>query len=196
MLKLMRRMFEYTAYDLRRGKKHPPITLEGPACPLSHKANCVSFWNLLQERPCTRCIKRNIGHLCHDEPRETSSKKAKGEQDVGPYEPISPKNEYNSAQVLPVLPLQDESGPSLLQDDNIRLRSTTAEEIAAPSQGSASHGQGLNGTNSSCETTSSVRCLKIDLSQLWRTKISGWRHKITFKTCTVFILHICSTLQK
>lgn len=22
------------------------------------------------ERPCTRCIKRNIGHLCHDEPRE------------------------------------------------------------------------------------------------------------------------------
>lgn len=24
----------------------------------------------MQERPCTRCIKRNIGHLCHDEPRE------------------------------------------------------------------------------------------------------------------------------
>lgn len=23
------------------------------------------------ERPCTRCIKRGIGHLCHDEPRET-----------------------------------------------------------------------------------------------------------------------------
>jgi hypothetical protein len=30
-----------------------------------------------QERPCTRCIKRNIGHLCHDEPRETDSKKTK-----------------------------------------------------------------------------------------------------------------------
>ncbi|TLS23621.1 uncharacterized protein PpBr36_06398 [Pyricularia pennisetigena] len=29
------------------------------------------------ERPCTRCIKRNIGHLCHDEPREHESKKAK-----------------------------------------------------------------------------------------------------------------------
>ena len=25
-----------------------------------------------------RCIKRNIGHLCHDEPRETDSKKTKG----------------------------------------------------------------------------------------------------------------------
>lgn len=31
------------------------------------------------ERPCARCIKRNIGHLCHDEPREheAPSKKAK-----------------------------------------------------------------------------------------------------------------------
>lgn len=30
-----------------------------------------------QARPCTRCIKRNIGHLCHDEPRETDSKRPK-----------------------------------------------------------------------------------------------------------------------
>ncbi|TFA98744.1 Regulator of drug sensitivity 2 [Trichoderma ghanense] len=28
-----------------------------------------------KERPCTRCIKRNIGHLCHDEPREADPKK-------------------------------------------------------------------------------------------------------------------------
>ncbi|KAK3941778.1 hypothetical protein QBC46DRAFT_381956 [Diplogelasinospora grovesii] len=28
-------------------------------------------------RPCTRCIKRNIGHLCHDEPREPESRKSK-----------------------------------------------------------------------------------------------------------------------
>ncbi|KAK7535696.1 Zn cluster transcription factor Rds2 [Phyllosticta paracitricarpa] len=26
------------------------------------------------ERPCTRCIKRNIGHLCHDEPREPAKR--------------------------------------------------------------------------------------------------------------------------
>ncbi len=30
-----------------------------------------------QERPCTRCIKRNIGHLCHDEPRDHESRKSK-----------------------------------------------------------------------------------------------------------------------
>lgn len=27
------------------------------------------------ERPCSRCIKRNIGHLCHDEPRDAEAKK-------------------------------------------------------------------------------------------------------------------------
>ncbi|KAE8452847.1 hypothetical protein EG329_013119 [Mollisiaceae sp. DMI_Dod_QoI] len=33
------------------------------------------------ERPCARCIKRNIGHLCHDEPREPESatKKSKSQ---------------------------------------------------------------------------------------------------------------------
>lgn len=31
----------------------------------------------LQERPCTRCIKRNIGHLCHDQPRDSDVKKPK-----------------------------------------------------------------------------------------------------------------------
>lgn len=32
------------------------------------------------ERPCNRCIKRNIGHLCHDEPRDPDSKKSKSSQ--------------------------------------------------------------------------------------------------------------------
>ncbi|KAI4694968.1 uncharacterized protein J4E84_001592 [Alternaria hordeiaustralica] len=34
------------------------------------------------ERPCTRCVKRNIGHLCHDEPRE-GVKKSKSEPENG-----------------------------------------------------------------------------------------------------------------
>lgn len=34
----------------------------------------LPFTNLRKERPCTRCIKRNIGHLCHDEPREPPKK--------------------------------------------------------------------------------------------------------------------------
>ncbi|KAK3985786.1 meiosis protein SPO22/ZIP4 like-domain-containing protein [Cladorrhinum sp. PSN332] len=35
-----------------------------------------------KERPCTRCVKRNIGHLCHDEPRDQASVKSKST--IGP----------------------------------------------------------------------------------------------------------------
>ena len=31
------------------------------------------------ERPCNRCIKRSIGHLCHDEPRESYKSKSDAE---------------------------------------------------------------------------------------------------------------------
>ena len=40
---------------------------------------------VVQERPCTRCIKRNISHLCHDEPREpeqATTKKAKRQHSI------------------------------------------------------------------------------------------------------------------
>jgi hypothetical protein len=36
-----------------------------------------------QERPCTRCVKRNIGHLCHDEPREPAKKPKSEDMDDG-----------------------------------------------------------------------------------------------------------------
>ncbi|KAG4436690.1 hypothetical protein IFR05_007838 [Cadophora sp. M221] len=56
------------------------------------------------ERPCARCIKRNIGHLCHDEPREPESatKKVKSqhsnsapEEDGSPPEPVQQGNVDN-----------------------------------------------------------------------------------------------------
>ena len=37
------------------------------------------------QRPCTRCIKRDIGHLCHDEPREPA-KRQKSEAEGTPNE--------------------------------------------------------------------------------------------------------------
>ncbi|KAF2281474.1 uncharacterized protein EI97DRAFT_30723 [Westerdykella ornata] len=44
------------------------------------------------DRPCARCIKRNIGHLCHDEPRE-SVKRSKMEPEGGAGENDSSKQE-------------------------------------------------------------------------------------------------------
>ncbi|KAK8200190.1 hypothetical protein HDK77DRAFT_223048 [Phyllosticta capitalensis] len=35
---------------------------------------CLQHMTCDLERPCTRCIKRNIGHLCHDEPREPAKR--------------------------------------------------------------------------------------------------------------------------
>lgn len=43
------------------------------------------------ERPCARCIKRDIGHLCHDEPREPA-KRAKSEVELAPADTKAPEN--------------------------------------------------------------------------------------------------------
>lgn len=54
-----------------------------------------------QDRPCTRCIKRNIGHLCHDEPRE-NVKRAKSEHEASaPEEEVSSSNDFAGAQNMP-----------------------------------------------------------------------------------------------
>lgn len=47
----------------------------------------------MQERPCTRCIKRNIGHLCHDEPREHIRRPKCENQPLAEHDEASPKQE-------------------------------------------------------------------------------------------------------
>ncbi|KAG8627346.1 hypothetical protein KVT40_004829 [Elsinoe batatas] len=41
------------------------------------------------QRPCARCVKRDIGHLCHDEPREPG-KRQKSEPELAPAEQKQP----------------------------------------------------------------------------------------------------------
>ncbi|KAK0832613.1 Transcription factor, partial [Friedmanniomyces endolithicus] len=48
-----------------------------------------------QQRPCARCVKRDIGHLCHDEPRE-HPKQGKSESSV---QEIAPAPEEGKAAV-------------------------------------------------------------------------------------------------
>ena len=50
------------------------------------------------ERPCARCVKRDIGHLCHDEPRDPP-KRSKSEMGVAE---IAPAVEENKADVASV----------------------------------------------------------------------------------------------
>lgn len=63
----------------------------------------------MQERPCTRCVKRNIGHLCHDEPRE-SVKKSKSEPENPDAQGEAPQNGVSNSDTANVMP-QHTSGP-------------------------------------------------------------------------------------
>lgn len=53
----------------------------------------------VQERPCARCIKRNIGHLCHDEPREPEAnmKKRKGSHSNSAEDDTTPPKQSQSS---------------------------------------------------------------------------------------------------
>ncbi|CVL12399.1 uncharacterized protein FPRN_03605 [Fusarium proliferatum] len=54
-------------------RPYPAVNTMNHACIYCRQSHMAC--NL--ERPCTRCIKRNIGHLCHDEPFDNGSKKTK-----------------------------------------------------------------------------------------------------------------------
>lgn len=98
---------------------------------------------LSQERPCTRCIKRNIGHLCHNEPREPA-KKSKSEQTVGaenePQSKLDPAGGDGSLD----LSRQQDAGAALgLGPLSQRNRGSTASlvqptPVAAPQSSSLS----------------------------------------------------------
>ncbi|KAG5289225.1 Zn cluster transcription factor Rds2 [Histoplasma ohiense] len=53
------------------------------------------------DRPCTRCIKRNIGHLCHDEPRENVKRPKSEHETSAPEEEVSSNNDFAGAQNMP-----------------------------------------------------------------------------------------------
>ena len=75
----------------------------------------------MQERPCTRCIKRNIGHLCHDEPRE-QVKRPKSEHEFSTGEDeISLKHEDPATNDMPQGLKQRQTGQKLLQESSLNL---------------------------------------------------------------------------
>ena len=118
--------------------------------------------SILQERPCTRCIKRNIGHLCRDEPRE-SDRKTKGEHraSVGGDDRPSQQNELLAGPGLQGIPSEldqnGSSGSTALQDGSMGLRSTTdlpdAAVIPPNSSPPVNQTRGLDTTNPQASET-------------------------------------------
>lgn len=106
-------------------------------------ANGSLAFGVLQDRPCTRCIKRNIGHLCHDEPREPS-KKAKSEREPSIAEGEAPAA-GNGLQVPQGITTKTEgqgvSGQQqLLPESTIGLQPSADPSQAVQSQNITSQG--------------------------------------------------------
>jgi hypothetical protein len=86
--------------------------------------------NGIKERPCTRCIKRNIGHLCHDEPREPSKRaRSEHEPSAGEEEGHS-NNEFSNVQGMPRnVDVQDAAGQQMLADGTISLPPSSVSAV-------------------------------------------------------------------
>ncbi|KAH3673671.1 hypothetical protein WICMUC_003574 [Wickerhamomyces mucosus] len=91
-------------------KKRKKATIACVYCRRSHMV-CSS------ERPCTRCIQRNIAHLCHDEPINTKQKK-KAEIEIEPID---------SSASLPPPPI-----PLTFNDYNEHTTPITTKTTTAP----------------------------------------------------------------
>lgn len=110
------------------------------------------------ERPCTRCIKRNIGHLCHDEPRDADSKKAKSVQSTQSIQAPSVVDESDAQSDMARSSISSTMGPPPPTFDTARQRGSKSFggvlgqgsplSIVQPGQVSGLQGNALNNGNS------------------------------------------------
>ncbi|RGP64108.1 transcription factor [Fusarium longipes] len=111
------------------------------------------------ERPCTRCIKRNIGHLCHDEPRDADSKKAKSVQSTQSIQTPSVVDESDAQSDMARSSISSTMGPPPPTFDTTRQRGSKSFSgvlgqgsplsIVQPGQVSGLQGNELNNGSSS-----------------------------------------------
>ena len=101
----------------------------------------------MKERPCTRCIKRNIGHLCHDEPRETA-KRGRGENEHSTAdEEGSSNNELGNVQGMPRSVDVDAGGQQQFSENAIGIAPSAVNSGTVPPGNLSASGQGIEGNN-------------------------------------------------
>ncbi|KAL4785184.1 acuM, Zn(II)2Cys6 transcription factor [Aspergillus varians] len=99
------------------------------------------------ERPCTRCIKRNIGHLCHDEPREPSKRSRSEHDQSAAEEDGSSNNEYPTVHAMPrKVDIPDAAGQQILDDGTLGLTSSSMNAVQ-PGPMPSSTGQNMGVTS-------------------------------------------------
>ncbi|KAH7061265.1 Zn cluster transcription factor Rds2 [Macrophomina phaseolina] len=108
------------------------------------------------ERPCTRCIKRNIGHLCHDEPREPAKRQKTDPNSVQTAdEDQAKKLDPTAASDAPLGPLNQRHGSqdaglgALAPPPLPTLSHAVSGPIAQPAPVPAPHASNLAGNSHS-----------------------------------------------
>lgn len=114
---------------------------------------------MAQERPCARCIKRNIGHLCHDEPREpeAATKKSKTQHsNTAAEQDASPPTQAQAPADGDINTSFDQSQEALTQENNrltlgpITLSQGGPLQIVQPSPVSGIQANALNSGSNQC----------------------------------------------
>ncbi|KAJ5505096.1 hypothetical protein N7463_007970 [Penicillium fimorum] len=99
----------------------------------------------MKERPCTRCIKRNIGHLCHDEPRESAKRGRSEHEHSAADDEGSSNNELGTVQSMSrSVDVADAAGQQSFPDTTIGIApSAVNPPSTAPPANLSASSQGL-----------------------------------------------------
>jgi hypothetical protein len=142
----------WAAYDMRPGTT--PKSLYGF---LQFFRNAWLIPVVAQERPCARCIKRNIGHLCHDERRETetAAKKSKT-QNSGSIDDEDIPTDQSQQAIENGMSAPYEQRPEQVQENSLGLSQvsiphSTGLQIVQPSPVSRIQANALNSNSSHCK---------------------------------------------
>jgi hypothetical protein len=116
--------------------------------------------SVAQERPCARCIKRNIGHLCHDEPREpeAATKKSKSQHSNSAAEDDGTPPDQTQTNVDSGMNNSFEQAQEQAQDNNLGLTTALSQGgqllIVQPSPVSGIQANALNNNSNQCKCSS------------------------------------------
>src|SRR2546429_523255 len=119
----------------------------------------MPFWGFVfleTERPCTRCVKRNIGNLCHDEPRDM--KRIKTEQEHSNDEASPNSKDFSTSPIQEMATNTAESQEHNTESSSVPTvsasmpppRSLAGNSIVAPSPVSAAQQANLNSNSQAC----------------------------------------------
>ncbi|KAL8757342.1 MAG: hypothetical protein Q9184_004228 [Pyrenodesmia sp. 2 TL-2023] len=87
------------------------------------------------DRPCARCVKRNIGHMCHDEPRELTKNAKLLPGNTGEADNAASKQDNPTGTNLLSTVDEQQAGQQLLQEPDLDLNTTAPTDVqTSPAQ--------------------------------------------------------------